>query len=116
MRKSVKAVLFSSLVFPGTGHFSLKRYPRGLIFFMPALLSLLYLVQYAVKRANEIIAQIEQGAVPLDINAYYNLLSAPPAAATILMLNIATWLFVASWIASIIDSFILGRIQDQAKK
>ena len=52
MRKSIKAVLLSALVFPGIGHFALKRYQRGLIFFVPALLSLSLIVYYILSKVT----------------------------------------------------------------
>ncbi len=74
MKNSVKAALFSALVFPGTGHFIIKRYLRGLVFFLPSLLSLLYLLRYSVNKAYAIAEQITQGNIPLDAAAAGDLL------------------------------------------
>lgn len=116
MRKAIKAALFSALVFPGVGHFSLKRYQRGLIFFIPATLCLLFLVREAIDKAYAIAEQIEQGNVPLDTLAISNLISTSPDGTDLLMLNIATWVLLASWLASIIDSYRLGKIADQTHR
>jgi hypothetical protein len=115
MRKSIKAALLSGLIFPGVGHCSLKHFKRGLVFFLPAIVSVFYLVQHAINHALSIAEQIEQGTVPLDVEAISRLIDAPPSDATALMLNIATWVFVASWAGSIIDSYLLGKTQDQEK-
>ena len=61
MKKSVKAALLSGLVFPGVGQFSLKRYLRGLVFFVPAMLSLVFIVDSSMRRAFAIAGQIERG-------------------------------------------------------
>lgn len=113
MKKSVKAALLSGLVFPGVGQFSLKRYLRGLVFFVPAMLSLVFIVDSSMRRAFAIAGQIERGDVPLDADAISNLILAAPAGTELLMLNIAQWLLVVCWIISIIDSYRAGKLADQ---
>jgi len=108
MRKSVKAALLSGLVFPGTGHFSLNRYPRGLIFFLPSFISLTVLIHYALSRAYAVADQIELGQIQLDTVAITNLISAPPTGIDFYKIHISTWILIICWIAGTIDSFILG--------
>jgi hypothetical protein len=115
MKKSVKAALFSCLVFPGTGHFILKRYQRGLIFFIPAMLGLLFIIKHAAPTAFLLLEQIQLGTVTLDANAISSLIASPPGDAKLPMLSIASWTIVACWLISIVDSFRLGRIDEQAK-
>ena len=114
MRKSIKAALLSGLLFPGTGHFSLQRYPRGLIFFIPSLLSLIFLVHYSLDKAYTIADQIKRGTIPLDTETIVNLIAVSPSEAIVLKLQIATWALIACWLVSIIDSYRLGKIADQA--
>ena len=114
MRKSIKAALVSGLIFPGAGHFSLKRYQRGMIFFAPSMLSLLVLVYYALNKAYFIADLVAQGTVPLDNASMTNLILAPSSGTELLMLNAATWLFIFCWVISIIDSFMLGNTVDKA--
>ena len=116
MRKSIKAALFSGLIFPGVGHFSLKRYQRGMLFFVPALLSLLLLFRNALDQAYSIADQIQQGNVPLDPDVIANLISAPPPEPVMLMLKIATWMIVICWVGGIVDSYYLGNKIDMADK
>ena len=66
MNKSVKATLLSALVCPGAGHFSLKLYARGLIFMLPFLTGVYYLLQSAMEKANAVLAMLEQSGVMLD--------------------------------------------------
>ena len=113
MRKSIKAALLSGLVFPGTGHFSLDRYQRGLLFFIPSLLGFLYLIRYSLNQAYTIADQISLGKIPLDTAVITNLITAQPDGAEMLKLQIATWMFIICWVLSIIDSFRLGRIADK---
>lgn len=113
MKKSVKAALWSGLVFPGAGQFLLKRYLRGLVFFSPAMLSVMFIVDKSMRHAMSIIDQIEMGEVPVDPDAISNLISKSPAGSELLMLNIAQWIFIACWIFSIFDAYRQGKIADQ---
>jgi hypothetical protein len=113
MKKSIKAALFSALLFPGTGHFSLQKMLRGLIFFIPSFLSVIYIVHYSLDKAYAIADQLNLGNIPLDTNTITNLIAEPPTGETLLKLQIATWTIIVCWIVSIIDSFLLGKKADQ---
>ncbi len=113
MKKSIKAPLLSGLVFPGTGQFSLDLYGRGMIFFLPSLVSLIVLIHYSLSKAYGIVDLIEQGKIPLDTAVITNLISAPPTGAEMLKIQIATWVIIVCWGLSIIDSYRQGRIADR---
>ena len=113
MKKSIKAALLSGLVFPGVGQFSLEKYSRGLIFFLPTLLSLIVLVHYSLGKAYAIADQITLGKIPLDTAVITSLISAPPVAAELLRLQIATWIIIACWVIGIIDAIRLGLEADK---
>lgn len=102
MRKTIKAALFSILIFPGIGHFALGKYVRGLAFLIPALISTYLLVRNVLEQANAMADQLLQGASPQY---------AEPA-----NLKYASWVFLACWIVSIADSIRLGRQADKASK
>jgi len=113
MRKSIKAPLLSGLVFPGTGQFSLHLGGRAMIFFLPSLVSLIVLVHYSLSKAYAVVDLIEQGKVPLDTGVITNLISAPPVGAEMLKIQIATWVIIVCWLASIVDAYRQGRIADK---
>ena len=115
MRKSIKAALFSTLLFPGAGHILLKRYLRGLVFFVPALLCILFLINYAFNEASVIAEQMTNGTLPLDPEAIAKLVTNPPGD-TQFKLQVATWIFIACWIIAIIDSFQLGYAAEKTEK
>lgn len=115
MRKSIKAALFSTLLFPGAGHFLLKRYLRGLVFFVPALLCILFLINYAFNEASVIAEQMTNGTLPLDPEAIAKLVTNPPGD-TQFKLQAATWIFFICWIIAIIDSFQLGYAAEKTEK
>jgi hypothetical protein len=113
MKLSLKAALLSGLAFPGTGHFILKQYLRGLIFFLPSLISLLYLLRYSVNKANALAAQIAQGNIPLDAAVIGKAITASPAGTELAQLEIAAWILLVSWLLGIVDSFRQGQLADR---
>jgi hypothetical protein len=62
MKKSMKAVWLSLLLFPGAGQFYLRRPLRALAFAAPLLIA----VSVLLDTANRIAAKILSGAVSLD--------------------------------------------------
>lgn len=116
MKKSIKAALYSGLVFPGAGQFSLQRYLRGMIFFIPSMISILFVVNHILSQAMSIVDQIERGEMPMDPAVISNLISAGSGGNEFMMLNTAQWIFIVLWILSIIDAYQLGEISDQADK
>jgi len=116
MKKSIKAALFSALLFPGTGHFSLKLYMRGMIFFVPALLCLLYLGNNFMQEVNTLSEQISLGNVPLDPDAIANLINNPASREAQFKMQVAIWIMIVCWIGSVVDGFRLGLKADKEEK
>lgn len=109
MKKSTKAALLSALVFPGVGHFYLKKYKAGLILAGVSFAAIYFLIAKAVESAAEISEKIQSGAVPLDAEAITKLVSQQPAGADAQMMNIATIALVICWVIGIVDSYRAGR-------
>jgi hypothetical protein len=110
MKKSTKALLWSGLVFPGVGHFSLKYYLRGLLWFVPAMLALAVLVQGLIERAEFVMDKIESGAVAADPQAIAALLDRAPDTAAA---QIALWVLLACWLAAMVDAYRLGAMHEK---
>jgi hypothetical protein len=115
MSKAVKAALLSGLVFPGIGHFYLKRHVPGAVLAVAATGSLYVLVSRALERAQVIADKIASGEVPLDVEAITNLVTAPSTGAAAQVINIATAVLLISWLVGIVDSFRVGYLQDKRK-
>ncbi|HCN87739.1 MAG TPA: hypothetical protein DIT28_00940 [Oxalobacteraceae bacterium] len=111
MKKSMKAALWSALVFPGAGHFLLKRYARGLVLFVPTVLALLYLVNDMLQQAAVIADKIMSGAVPADVTAITALVAAGGKDST--MLELAGYVLLVCWVAGMIDSYRIGNTEDR---
>jgi uncharacterized membrane protein len=114
MKKSVEAALYSALLFPGTGHFSLKKYGRGMIFFIPSLAGLFYLVDFTINKASTITEQIIQGNISLDAASISNLMSTPSAGNELLQLHLITWILGIAWALGIVDAYHQGTIADKS--
>lgn len=111
MTKSIKAALLSTLVFPGAGHFFLKRHIRGIILTVATIASLYFLISGVVEKALQITDKIQRGQVQLDIAAITELVSAQPTGSEVI--TIASYVLMIAWLIGIIDSYRIGRIQDK---
>ncbi len=114
MTKSTKAALLSALVFPGAGHFFLKKYITGTILAVATLGSLGVLTSEIFARANQIAEKIQNGQVPLDVAAITELITRQPAGSEAQLLNIASAVLLIVWLIGIVDSYRVGYLQDRS--
>ncbi len=112
MKKSMKAALLSAFVFPGAGHFFLKKHITGAILAGATFASLYFLVSRMVERALQITEKIQRGDIQLDIAAITELVSKPTSTET-LLLNITSAILIVFWIIGIADSYRIGHTQDK---
>ncbi|MEH6628781.1 MAG: hypothetical protein V7739_20255 [Motiliproteus sp.] len=112
MKRSTKAALFSAFVFPGAGHIFLKRYFLSALLAGPALIALYVLAANAVEQAQGIVDKIMRGEVQPDSVAIAELISRQPAGADAHLINMATIIFVITWLVAIVDSYRVGRLQE----
>ncbi|STQ92435.1 Uncharacterised protein [Janthinobacterium lividum] len=104
--KRTQALLLSGLVFPGSGHFVLQRKARGCLFLVPALVALVLVLRQIMARLDQVMAQIDSGALPLDVQLIVEKVDAlsvndGPA------MTVAVGVLVACWIGSLIDTFLI---------
>lgn len=111
MKKPMKAVLLSALVFPGAGHFLLKKPIRGLVLLGIGLGSLYMLVSGPVTRALSITEKIKTGEIPPDMNIIIGLVSQPFSGTEVQIMNYGLWILIITWIFGIADSYLQGRKQ-----
>ncbi|MEI6858693.1 MAG: hypothetical protein V5788_02695 [Shewanella sp.] len=114
MNKAITAALISALVCPGTGHFYLKKYNIGTLISAVSLSGLAYLLYQAVERAREISDQILSGAIPMDFNLIYQMVTEQPSGEASLYVSIATGIFIIGWLIGIIDAYRLGLALDKS--
>jgi len=107
--RSLKAALLSGLIFPGVGHFIVKRYIRGAILITFTLIAFFLLLEEVTRQALTVIKKITNGDIPLEVGAVAELVSNSASAAESPALNIATLVVGTCWLFGIIDSYRLGR-------
>ncbi|MCX7290405.1 hypothetical protein [Janthinobacterium sp.] len=106
LSKRTQALLLSALVFPGSGHFLLKRKMRGCLFAVPALIALVLVLRQIMARLDQIMAQIDSGALPLDVQLIVEKVDALSANDGPAM-TVAVCVLVACWIGSLVDTVLL---------
>ncbi len=116
MRRSSKAALLSGLIFPGVGHMFLKRYQRGSILMILALLALSAIVARVLERAQSIMDRINSGEIPLEPAAITDMVTTASSGAASLAENAALIALLACWLIGIVDSYRLGATQEKLDK
>ena len=114
MNKPTKAALLSAFVFPGVGHFFVKKYMVGMALSGASLVGIYWLVTQVVDRAQQITAQIQRGELPLDVATITELVAQQPTGAETQMLDLATGVLIIAWVIGIVDSYRVGRAQQHA--
>lgn len=114
MSQALKAALFSAFVFPGSGHFLLKKHVRGALLAGVTISCTWVLFSIALEKAQEISLKIQSGEIPLDISRITAEVSELAAGSNSQQASIATYLLVICWLAGIFDAYRVGRLQDKA--
>lgn len=115
MKVSTKAALFSALIFPGVGHFYLKRYPMGLILSLISLGSISYIVKISIERAMSIVDQVMNGTVQPDVEVITELVNQQSTGSDVYLLNLATYVFLGCWLGGIYLAYRAGLVEDNKK-
>jgi len=107
MKPTIKAALMSALLFPGLGHFALKRGKRGCLFLVPCALAVVFVLRHVLQLVATLSDQVANGTLPLDVQTLSDRIDA--AVATWPGVNVALAICVVCWAASIADALWLGR-------
>ena len=113
MRNSIKAALFSALVFPGSGHLVLRKYLRGALLAVVSAVCLYVLTTAVLEIAMQISDEIFSGQIPLDSMRITEEVMIRSAQIDPRAVGISTWLLIACWLVGIADSFREGWLQDK---
>ena len=116
MSQALKAALFSAFVFPGSGHFLLKKPVQGSLLAGVSILCIWALLSTALEKAQEISLKIESGEIPLDITRITDEVSKQVAGGGTQLTDIATYLLLICWLVGIVDSYRVGWLQDKANR
>lgn len=113
MKKSTKAGLLSALVFPGIGHFVVKKRIHGAVLSGTAFVSLYFLIARTIEKTLQVFEKIANGEIDSDATSIAELVLNQTTADETLLLKIATTALVISWLFGIVDSYRTGRIQEK---
>lgn len=114
MSKALKAALLSGLVFPGIGHFVVKKPLKATLVMGVSIICVYVMVSTAVEFAQEISLKIQNGEIPLDINRISEAVSEQQAQGQATSGRWPPLLLLIAWLFGIVDSYREGRILDKA--
>lgn len=115
MKKATKAALLSALLFPGIGHLYLQRYSVGLGLLGVSLAGVVYSLLKSVEMALQVLAEMQQDALPLDLAAITELVTRQTGG-EMQLLNIAATVLLVCWLVGGVDSYRLGRLLERNGK
>lgn len=110
MKKSLKATLLSALVFPGAGHFFLKKHLSGSVLLGLFLVPVYLIFSEVMSKTDAVIMKIQTGEIPLDVAVISDVLTRTVNSQ---VLNIETNVLMIIWVIGIIDSYRLGRSESK---
>lgn len=109
MNKQIKAALLTAVIYPGAGHFSLKKHLVGAIFASVFTVLLILTLQdiFAIAQctANEIVS----GKIPMSLTAILKAIHEPSGACAELAEYKYMPLMIIVWALSIIDAYRMGK-------
>lgn len=108
MKKPLKAVLISALVYPGLGHFLFKNYITGTAIIGSFSICLFLLIGDIITTTNQVIIQVQRGEIPLDVSAISNAILMAPGS-SMQTLNIYSYVMIAAWVIGILDIYRITR-------
>lgn len=109
MKESVKAALWSIFIFPGSGHFYLKKPLAGTLAAGMTIAALVVILAKMMERATQIADKIVTGEVPLDLAVITELVAKQSELDQSQGLEMASYGLLAIWILAAIDAYRLGR-------
>lgn len=111
MKKSTKAFMLSALVFPGTGHLYLKKYPAGLALVGASCVALYFFMVDIIKQATALSEQILNGTAQANMESITALMAQHSGDAG--QMNTTMIAMLALWIIGIVDCYRIGRTLDK---
>ena len=114
MKKHTKAALLSTFIFPGVGHFLLKKHIQGALLAGTACVALYFLIAKTVEKTLLVFDKIQSGEAPLDIATITQLVSNQTTGTETQLIRLATAALIISWLIGIVDSYRVGRAQVQS--
>ncbi len=115
MNLATRAALYNALLFPGWGHFYLKKYKRGMVFMLPVLAGMLaicwVIIQVAINflKANPLQKGTVDIAAVLKLSTDSTKAIVEQGVATTCSILFVLLFMILLWIYSIFDAYMLGK-------
>lgn len=109
MKLSIKAAIFSGIVFPGAGYFLVDKRIRGFISLVATISILIFIMIDIFHRANIIAEKIVFGVIPYDIAIIREQILLTPGNISPELMGVLSMVIGLIWVVSIIDAYYIGR-------
>ena len=116
MKLSLKVLIYSGLVFPGSGYFMLKKKFRGTMAFAITIGCLLFIMMEIFHRANIIAEKIIHGEIVYDIAIIREQILLTPGSLDEGTMNTLSMIIAMVWFISMLDSYYLARRKETWQK
>ena len=113
MKESLIAALWSVFIFPGGGHFYLKKWLVGSIMSAVAVGALAVILTKIIERANQIADQIILGEIPFDLTVIVEMVTQQTKANGSPLMANAWYVLITVWLVAAIDAYRLGHQLDR---
>jgi len=115
MNHAFKSALLSGLVYPGLGHWVLKRYKRGVFLMLAVTAALLVIIIQAVQQAFMVLEKIQAKGGTIDLDTLSKTVTEATTSRS-LMFDLLFLFLIACWVVGIVDAFRIGRKKDIAER
>ncbi|MGC3836994.1 hypothetical protein [Moritella viscosa] len=109
MNKPLKASLLSAFLFPGAGHWWLKKYIAAVVFAVIAALPLYYIIDVTITQTQLIVDQVMLFGGNIDLLNINQLVTQQVASIDTQNMHLATIVLLCVWIVNILDAIRLAR-------
>ena len=109
MKKANKAILFTALILPGTGHYILKRYTSAVILIGTSCVLLYLLISIAIERALAISDKILKEGIQPDLVEISRLASEASSGDEGSFVAYVTTAIIVVWVLALLDIFRVTR-------
>ena len=109
MNKGIKAALLSAFVFPGVGHFVVKKYSSALLFIVSAGACVYFLLNQAWENALNLVEKMQSGMLVGNLDQISQMVDQQVSAHDAMMSNVVSGILLLLWIVSIVDGYRIGK-------
>ncbi len=116
MKLSIKALIYSAIVFPGAGYFILNKSKQGLAFIIIALGCLALPMYEAFQKAQIISEKIVYGYIPMNIISIRQEIESLPGVVEGHLITSAYLIIIVLWLIGLIDCYRIGKTLEKSNR